>query len=191
MHLIPDHSFVSVDSLGIAVPPSGMGRDIKTDEEINKVIIGCGACVLYRRVTLEDIKVNDEYFDEDFFVYCEDTDLGMRTILRGWYIAQNYNAYINHLHSAVMGKASGYIQLLGHRNNILVVIKNWPTKLLIKKLPIILFMQLASIGLYCARLKPHLILKLKWEAIKLLPKMLVKRKTIQNRIKNDLEPYLT
>jgi GT2 family glycosyltransferase len=191
MRLEPDHSFVKIDSMGIMVPKNGLGRDITRVEDLPNIIAACGACMLYRRETLEDIKVNGEYFDEDFFAYCEDTDLGMRSMLRGWAINSS-KCYINHVHSASMKSAPGYIQLLGHRNNILTVIKNYPKKTLIKHLPSIIFWQFASIGVWFARMKPFLILKLKYDAIKLIPKMLQKRKIIQSRSKvDDFEEYLS
>lgn len=43
-----------------------------------------GACPLYRREALEDVKVMGEYFDEDFFMYKEDVDLSWRFLLYGW-----------------------------------------------------------------------------------------------------------
>ena len=43
-----------------------------------------GACVLYRRQALEEVKFNQAYFDEDFFLYQEDIDLAWRLRLAGW-----------------------------------------------------------------------------------------------------------
>lgn len=43
-----------------------------------------GACPLYRVEALEDVKILDEYFDEDFFMYKEDVDLSWRMLLYGW-----------------------------------------------------------------------------------------------------------
>ena len=43
-----------------------------------------GAVPLYRRTMLEDIKINGEYFDEDFFTFREDADLAWRAQLLGW-----------------------------------------------------------------------------------------------------------
>ena len=43
-----------------------------------------GAAPLYRRTMLEDIKINKEYFDEDFFTFREDADLTWRAQLLGW-----------------------------------------------------------------------------------------------------------
>jgi len=43
-----------------------------------------GAAALYRRTMLDDIMVEGEYFDEQFFAYREDADLAWRAQLRGW-----------------------------------------------------------------------------------------------------------
>jgi GT2 family glycosyltransferase len=43
-----------------------------------------GAAALYRVTALEDVAVNGQYFDEDFFAYREDADLAWRCRLMGW-----------------------------------------------------------------------------------------------------------
>lgn len=43
-----------------------------------------GAAALYRRAALEDVRLDAEYLDEDFFAYYEDVDLAWRLQLRGW-----------------------------------------------------------------------------------------------------------
>ncbi len=43
-----------------------------------------GACPLYTKEALEDVKINNEYFDEDFFMYKEDVDLAWRLKIYGW-----------------------------------------------------------------------------------------------------------
>jgi GT2 family glycosyltransferase len=53
-------------------------------EQSGEVFSVCGAVALYRRVMLEDVAVNGEYFDEDFFAFYEDADLGWRAQRRGW-----------------------------------------------------------------------------------------------------------
>lgn len=182
---------MDIDSYGLVLPASGLGRDIKLKEDVKKIIAPCGACALYRKSTLDDIKIGDEYFDSSFFAYCEDMDLGIRAILRGWKI-KTFSVPLIHCHSAFMSSAANYIQLLGHRNNILVVLKNYPLKTLIKNLHKILFWQIASVGIWFLRRKPFLILKLKWDAIKMIPQILKKRKIIQKRIKiKNFEEYLS
>ena len=43
-----------------------------------------GAAPLYRRSMLEDVKIEGQYFDEQFFAYMEDVDLAWRARLLGW-----------------------------------------------------------------------------------------------------------
>lgn len=42
------------------------------------------AAALYRRDMIDDISVNGEFFDPDFFVYREDADVAWRAMLMGW-----------------------------------------------------------------------------------------------------------
>ena len=51
-----------------------------------------GAAVLYRRRMIEDISVEDEFFDEDFFAYREDADVSWRAQLMGWRCLYNPRA---------------------------------------------------------------------------------------------------
>jgi len=44
----------------------------------------CGAAALYRRTTLEQVAPDGQVFDEDFFVFHEDLDLGWRAQRLGW-----------------------------------------------------------------------------------------------------------
>ena len=43
-----------------------------------------GAAALYRRAMVEDLTVEGEFFDEDFFAYREDADLAWRAQILGW-----------------------------------------------------------------------------------------------------------
>ncbi len=43
-----------------------------------------GAAGCYRREALESVRYEDEYFDEEFFMFCEDIDLAWRLQLAGW-----------------------------------------------------------------------------------------------------------
>lgn len=63
-------------------------------EEIFSV---CGAAALYRRSMLDDIQVDGEYFDEDFFAYKEDVDICWRAQLLGWSTLYNPRAIAYHL----------------------------------------------------------------------------------------------
>lgn len=53
-------------------------------DEAEEVFGITGACPLYRKSALEDIRVDNEYFDTSFFMYKEDVDISWRLRLRGW-----------------------------------------------------------------------------------------------------------
>jgi len=59
-----------------------------------------GAAPIYRRGALENAKINNEYFDENFFCYKEDIDLSWRMRLLGWKIYYEPKAIGYHLRGA-------------------------------------------------------------------------------------------
>lgn len=66
----------------------GQGLEDKGQFNKPKEVFGIsGACPLYRKSALEDVKINgkyNEYFDNDFFMYKEDIDISWRLRLYGW-----------------------------------------------------------------------------------------------------------
>jgi len=80
-----------IDSTGIYFLPNlrhldrGAGEpDNGQFEETEYVFGATGAAALYRRSMVEDVSVNGEFFDEQFFAYREDADLAWRAQLMGW-----------------------------------------------------------------------------------------------------------
>jgi GT2 family glycosyltransferase len=79
---------------------------------------------------LEDVKVGDDYFDESFFMYADDTDLGWRAALRGWRCIYAPDALAYHLHSASSESYSALKAFLVERNRIWVQIKYFPVPMI-------------------------------------------------------------
>lgn len=85
------------------------------------------ACAaLYRRTMLEATGC----FDEDFFLYCEDTDLGLRARWAGWRCLYVPEAVVEHRYSHSAGRASALKAYLVERNRIAVAVKNLPGRML-------------------------------------------------------------
>ncbi len=78
----------SIDSMGIRMTRSGRHFDIDADREsrtADREVFGVsGAAALYRKSFINDVTINDEFFDEDFFAYREDADVAWRARLLGW-----------------------------------------------------------------------------------------------------------
>lgn len=62
----------------------GYGKKDKGQYKTGEVFSVCGAVALYRRSALETVKDEHGYFDERYFAFFEDFDLGWRLQRKGW-----------------------------------------------------------------------------------------------------------
>src|ERR1044071_9233532 len=53
-------------------------------EGIQYVFGASAAAALYRRAMIDDVSIDGNFFDPDFFVYREDADVAWRAQLLGW-----------------------------------------------------------------------------------------------------------
>ncbi|MGB2966523.1 MAG: hypothetical protein WBD14_03825, partial [Phycisphaerae bacterium] len=89
-------------------------------------------CCLYRRAMLEDLRLpSGEIYDEDFFAYADETDMGWRAQRRGWKSLYVPEALVYHHHAASSGSVSPLLARLVERNRIWVAVKNFPTWLVL------------------------------------------------------------
>lgn len=175
-----------IDSTGLEYSKNGLGFNrgaYKAANEYNEEaeILGCcaGAC-LYRRKALEDIEINGEYFDEDFFAYYEDFDLALRLRLAGWKSYYCPNAIVYHHKGASKGILSDFTIYHNWRNYTWTYFKNMPKILLIEYLPLFLLTELLQIMLNLKRRK-WIILRAKYDAYKNIRSIIKKRKLIKKR----------
>jgi GT2 family glycosyltransferase len=83
---------------------------------------------LYHRRLLEETGG----FDDAFFAFGDDADLGMRARLLGWKAWYVPTAVVHHRHSATAGAYSPLKIMLVERNRLLLAIKNFPLGLLLQ-----------------------------------------------------------
>jgi GT2 family glycosyltransferase len=95
--------------------PASYSRDEET-------LLPSGSAAFYRREMLDEIGG----FDESFFLYCEDTDLGLRARWAGWECLYVPEAQVDHRYSHSAGKASALKAYLVERNRLFVIFKNFP-----------------------------------------------------------------
>lgn len=158
-------------------------REIDTGRfDKERYILGaCGGAAMYKRSMLDDIGL----FDEDYFAYLEDVDIGLRAQSAGYKCLYVPSAIIYHLGCGTTG--SGYSPLvvkLSARNNINTIVKNIPMPLLIKFLPQIFYWQAFYFAVVIWRggqVLPWLQGTL--QSILMLPKMLGKRDAINKKRK--------
>lgn len=143
-----------IDSVGLDYSKNGLGFNRGGFEPVDKYnnieeIFGCcGGAVLYRRSVIEWLISQDGYaFDPEFFAYYEDIDISLRLQLmesRSLFVP---GSVILHKRGGSANKISKKTLYWGHRNNIYVLAKNIPLRFLLKNVFLILFAELASIGI--------------------------------------------
>ncbi len=139
----------------------------------------CGAAALFSREAF----LNAGGFDEDYFSYFEDVDLGFRLRLNGEKCLYVPEAVVQHVGSASTGKRSDFSVYYGYRNMIWTFFKDMPAPLLWLCLPLHI-VTLAFFVIYLTtRGQGRVILKAIFDAVRGLPKMLAKRRTIQRNRK--------
>lgn len=123
-----------IDSVGHLLYPDGLNRGRGRLEEDRGQYDGCrsalfpsGAAALYRRAMLDEIGL----FDESFFLYGDDADLGLRGRVAGWSCALAPRAVAYHHYSRAAGAYSSLKALHVERNRVLVLFKVFPLGLIL------------------------------------------------------------
>jgi len=146
-------------------------------EEVEFVFGTCGAAPLYKREMLEDVKVDGEYYDEDFFAFWEDVDLDWRAQLRGWKCIYTPRAVAYHQRGGPTIRRSKIVELHNYKNRYLTMLKNDDPRGLLRVLPQLLFTELLKGG--------ALLVRCPWalrgwvDVLRLLPSSLAKRRVVQ------------
>ncbi len=105
---------------------AGFGKPV--EEIFDRETFGpCGAGAFYDR----EVFLALGGFDESFFCYHEDVDLAFRMRLAGYRCVQSASAIIDHVSSAISGRASDFAVYHGTRNRIWTFFNNMPGPLLV------------------------------------------------------------
>jgi GT2 family glycosyltransferase len=138
----------------------------------------CAGAALYRR----DAFAEAGGFDESFFCYFEDVDLGLRLGLMGYRCLYVSDAVVYHVGSATTGgQQSNFAVYHGHRNLVWTYFKDMPWPLLWLYLPQHLLLNLVTLVWFTLRGQGWVIFKAKWDALKGLPRVLRERRRVQGQ----------
>ena len=123
-----------IDSAGIFFTPAmrhfDRGWHEPDDDRFHQVeyVFGASAAAaLYRREMIDDISLDGEFFDPDFFAYREDADVAWRAQLCGWSCLYIPAATAYHVRTMVPGNrgtVSARLNMHSVKNRFLMRIKN-------------------------------------------------------------------
>ena len=129
---IPEHSLF--DSTGIYMTPNfrhlDRGSQLPDQGQFDKpeyVFGATGAAALFRRKLIDDISIDGEFFDSDFFAYREDADVAWRAQLFGWKCLYTPEAVAYHVRRVLPSTRRSHpsvINMHSVKNRFLMRIKN-------------------------------------------------------------------
>jgi len=118
-----------IDAAGHLIYPDGLNRgrghrekDVGQYDIKEEVLFPSACAAIYSRDMLDEIGL----FDEDFFAYGDDTDIGIRARLMGWKCIYVPTAVVYHYHSATLGNYAPLKAYLVERNRVWVLLKYFP-----------------------------------------------------------------
>ncbi|MEP3656151.1 MAG: glycosyltransferase family 2 protein [Litorimonas sp.] len=118
---------------------AGAGMSVSAHpREYCEVFCPTGAAAAYKC----DVFHHSGGFDETFFCYLEDVDLGYRLRLFGEKCLQCPDAYIRHIGSSSTGAHSDFKYFYSYRNNVALILKNTPAILLCLMIPAFVLSQI-------------------------------------------------
>jgi GT2 family glycosyltransferase len=178
-----------IDSTGIYFTPAmrhfdrGWREPDRHQFDRTEYVFGAtAAAALFRREMIEDVSLDGEFFDPDFFIYREDADVAWRAMLMGWRCLYTPAAIGYHVRTANPANRSSLPRMVNMhsvKNRFLMRIKNVTPGLYRRYwLPITLrdllviggtiFWEPSSLAAY-------------WHLAKALPRTLARRKAIMAR----------
>ena len=124
-----------IDNVGHLIYRDGLNRgrgrleeDHGQFDEKEEVFFPSGCAAFYRQEMLEEIGL----FDEDFFAYGDDTDIGLKGRLAGWKCLYVPSAVVYHRYSQSSGSYSPLKAFYVERNRVWISAKYFPLSLLLK-----------------------------------------------------------
>ena len=181
-HIVFDSNPAKLDGAGDEYHVSGFawrrGQGLGAASQFAdcEVFMASATAALYRKAAFE----HAGGFDERYFCYYEDVDLGVRLRLlkyRSWYVA---DAVVRHVGSGITGKGSAFVARHTQRNRIWTYVKDMPTPWIWLLLPLHIFYQTLALLHYTRQGRLKAALHGTLEALQGLPPILESRRSIQN-----------
>lgn len=194
-------SHVENESAGLLIAIDGSSKQrLPIPAEDGDCLLPSGCAALYRLELFTKLGG----FDESFFLYCEDTDLGLRAQWAGWTCRYVAAARVLHRYSHSAGRVSALKAFLVERNRLFLVWKCFP----VRRLVLVPFAALWRYLLHLSALLegrgaageyrasgqsplqlPLFVLRAHWELLLALPRLLAHRRQIRQTAKISPEAF--
>jgi GT2 family glycosyltransferase len=144
-----------------------------------EVFSACGAAMMVRKQDFLDMGG----FDETYFAYFEDVDLGFRLRLSGKKTLFLPESIVYHVGSGSTGRRSDFLVYYQYRNMIWTFIKNMPSPLILLFSPLHIAALVFFWGATARRGQGRIFMNSVFDALRDLPRVLGQRRKIQSQRK--------
>jgi len=162
--------------------------DPNTEDGELQQTLGLSACsAVLRRDVLQKVGL----FDEDFFMYLDDTDLGLRIYLQGYKVVCNPRSIVYHKYTFMPSKKKMYYL---ERNRLVLLLKVYDKERLLRILPVFVFMEVGLLALslyqgwFKEKVKSYAWIILRWRSIRSKRKNVIRRKSEIIKMLNLMSP---
>ncbi len=152
-------------------------------DHVSRIFWASGVAMFVRRSVIVELGG----FDEDFFMHMEEIDLSWRLLLSGYRIVSVPASVVYHEGGASLAKNSPEKTYLNHRNNLVMLLKNrsmpnlfWiiPLRLVLEGVAVVYYLFAGGSG---STGKAIGVLRAIVDTVMMLPKILGKRKNVQEK----------
>jgi len=188
---------VTLDSAGVELPLHRRPRDRGSEApeagaflRSERVFGVSGAAMWIELAAARDLAIEGEVFDEDFFLYHEDTDLAWRAGLLGWvvlYVAQARARHERGWKRADRFRIAAGVRRHSFKNHYLQILKNERFPGALASLPAVLGWEVLRLA--HALLRDPAVLPGYRAALRLAPRAWHKRRILQARVRRRLSRH--
>ena len=144
-----DYSGAAGGEMDLFGYPFARGRIFDTVEkdkgqydQLNPQVFWTSGCALMLR---RDVVKQIGKLDEDFFAHQEEIDLNWRAQLAGYQNMVVHSTYIYHYSGYTLRQDNEFKMYLNHRNNLIMLIKNFSLPVLLLVLPVRILFEMATV----------------------------------------------
>ncbi len=174
----------TIDGLGDVYHVSGLawrarhGRSLQPLDLNGQEVFGvCAGAGFYRLSALTQLGG----FDDELFCYLEDVDLSFRLRRMGRRCRYVPSAVVWHVGGVSTRDNATFPLYYGHRNMIIVYLKNMPTALLLLTLPLHIAVNLIGVIRSLWRGDSSVVLRAKYDALHAIRRVIVQRRELESR----------
>jgi GT2 family glycosyltransferase len=185
-----------LDSTGIELPRHRRPRDRGSEEpdrgqyDRTEYVFGVsGAALMLRVAAVPDLTLAGELFDEDFFLYHEDTDLAWRAQRLGWkalYVPSARAVHTRRWRRDQRFEVPAALRRHSFKNHYLQLVKNEELRDGLINLPVTIAWELTRLCFVIARDRE--LLPAYGQALRLLPRAYAKRRELRERLRQRAQP---